>query len=1037
MECLHDGSKGGDLLDIVILSSSASEAAGLWVSYLSTCFQQVAKERNRPPFKVLCLSVEDVLTGVTVASQHDSVFKARLQLVILCPVLLQCLSAAKSPGLLGTLLQPGHVLGMLLGVTDESITLQHRAALLCYNQWQRQVVKDQDPMFVGDFLGTAMDILSRSFQLQQAISQIHKDENKAHFSVLPKKIKVGQNKLLVLLVDPLEPNDNVQITIDKNGQKIEITSFKKRNPYTLQFAVPATCLQVSMLVTVAVEKNGKSIGHRLVKCESRMRELDQLLRSSDNPLQFICQTLGLSPGDREQLDVFLAAAFQQNLPPHFNLLRSAGLRYHSSCEEFPTLLHFAAKFGLEKLTWQLLECPGGEQASQIRNSCQLTAADLAERAGHARLANTLKGFLQMTELSNMYSYLKGVSEKQANDLVMNFNCTNYLLPRPLNNTYSVPPAARPVLHSPPPSTHPMQHQYTNVDSYQIPPSPVSVDNFDYNVPSFPIPVHSPMDNYQVPGHAIPYNPPTPPTPSSPLDVLPPGGYMDMQSPNNSTVGSANQLRRKMTLNLPHHEYYNCSGTHETPSTAAYFHSPDDTISCESNVNRHRNSSHSSNSGKSSSTSAQDELAEIINDFKNNVFTIAEVEKLVENWQNRHDVQQSFKEKQKQLNEMREEYERIQQQMKDNMKRATPFERIRKFFTRGKNKNCTGECKTKPQSASSCSSSAAVSHRPASSLSLQSSCSSTSSGRMSTGSGSSLGDSGTHSDSDDRKTSEGSKNDLRSKMLAGRLYMEIPQRDFTKEHEVDEKHKLLESSGSGPKPCFLHRSNSLIQETTIVEEVDENPKSLEETLSTSLVDKEITMVDVHSIPCDTCGNQTEPMYAQVKKLPLPPGSVKKEETAEIATSNENVVRNEEKLPERLIIIESDEDAKKASESSEQSQDTLCNSSQTQQMDSVQTLSNSVDSPDSSENNHLNGSEIKEDSLDDKLTFEEENENGFVKNMVNFIENEHNFNVLDDEIDDTCEHLLDEADTEVVFELPDYVNVTSPPIPPRPACGNVST
>lgn len=44
-----------------------------------------------------------------------------------------------------------------------------------------------------------------------------------------------------------------------------------------------------MLITVTVEKNGKPLGHRLVKCESRMRELDQLLRSSDNPLQFMCQ----------------------------------------------------------------------------------------------------------------------------------------------------------------------------------------------------------------------------------------------------------------------------------------------------------------------------------------------------------------------------------------------------------------------------------------------------------------------------------------------------------------------------------------------------------------------------------------------------------------------------------------------------------------------------------------------------------------------------------------------------------------------------
>lgn len=46
-----------------------------------------------------------------------------------------------------------------------------------------------------------------------------------------------------------------------------------------------------------------------------------------------------------------------------------------------------------------------------------------------------------------------------------------------------------------------------------------------------------------------------------------------------------------------------------------------------------------------SKSPEDELVEIINDFKNNVFTISEVEKLVEAWRNRNDVQQSFREKQ--------------------------------------------------------------------------------------------------------------------------------------------------------------------------------------------------------------------------------------------------------------------------------------------------------------------------------------------------------------------------------------------------------
>ena len=62
-------------------------------------------------------------------------------------------------------------------------------------------------------------------------------------------------------------------------------------------------------------------------------------------------------------------------------------------DEYPTLLHFAARFGLEKLAFQLLETPGGELASDIRNVADLTPADLAEQAGHSKLAHQLRSYM--------------------------------------------------------------------------------------------------------------------------------------------------------------------------------------------------------------------------------------------------------------------------------------------------------------------------------------------------------------------------------------------------------------------------------------------------------------------------------------------------------------------------------------------------------------------------------------------------------------------------------------------------------------------
>lgn len=156
----------------------------------------------------------------------------------------------------------------------------------------------------------------------------------------------------------------MSVIVDRCGEAIDIAHVKRRNPYALQFSIPDRCLEVSMLVGVRISKNGCPLGVRQVKCESRLRELDQILRAHDNPLEFMCQviiiqdnerfdsihlrilhnlhlysqTFGFNPGDREQLDNWMVHAFQRNVPPHFNLLSTpsgvvSAQKVHSS--EFP------------------------------------------------------------------------------------------------------------------------------------------------------------------------------------------------------------------------------------------------------------------------------------------------------------------------------------------------------------------------------------------------------------------------------------------------------------------------------------------------------------------------------------------------------------------------------------------------------------------------------------------------------------------------------------------------------------------------------
>ncbi|XP_051156059.1 phosphoinositide 3-kinase adapter protein 1 isoform X3 [Leptopilina boulardi] len=707
--------------DVVIISSRESEAATLWVNYLTGSFEQISRQQGRPPFRVRHITVEDSLTTNT----EDKLKSSRLQIVVICPFLLKRILTRPEQAMnLSRHLVPDKVLAMMLGVQEDHLTSGHKSALISFQNWKKFPVKDQDEDFVCQFFGAVFAILGNA-------PPTTLKSDKTSFTIHPKKVKLGHSKVIALLNDPLKIEDNVTIIVDRCGDAIDVSNVKRRNPYTLQFSIPDKCLEKSMLVGVRIAKNGCPLGVRQIKCESRLRELDQILRAHDNPLEFMCQTIGFSPGDREQLDNWMVHAFRRNLPPHFNLLSTPSgtipaTKNYTSPDEYPTLLHFAARFGLEKLAFQLLESPGGEQASDIKNVSELSPADLAEQANHTRLAQQLRSYMQMNEFTNIYSYLKIMSEtpveETGNESASSFlrndendDKEDYCRPRPISEAYSVPPAARPITAS--------------LTSFTTPP------------PELPPPnptINSLIEgNYSIAPSPIPINVPLTPTSTHHFNELEQtfAGYLQMHPAGSRTpILSSTPSSSRLTLQSSRQD---CSSL----GIREEFHYDKSSSSSKSREN----------------SGPQDELLEILNDFKNNVFTISELERLVDNWKNRNDVQQSFKDKQRQLTAMREEYERIQKKIKDDMKAPTPFDRIRKLFSKGKKDSLKDSSHANDDSSSTSKSEningTLADRRPVSSLSLHSVSSSSSSGRMSTVSGcsgTSLGDSGTHSDTEDRR-----------------------------------------------------------------------------------------------------------------------------------------------------------------------------------------------------------------------------------------------------------------------------------------------
>ncbi|XP_032515585.2 phosphoinositide 3-kinase adapter protein 1 isoform X1 [Danaus plexippus] len=699
-----------EMEDIAILWSSGSPESALWSDYLVASFDKIMSQRARHHYRVTPVTAEELVSAES-QDKLDKLGKAQLQIVILCPILASKLSELKRELNADTIFKTDKVLVMLLGVEKNQIISNNCEDYSNIDQWKMMSVREKDTSFVDTFLTAAVGIL-RTKDCKDTAA------DRTSFSIVPKKVKIGQSRVIALLNDPIREEDSIKIMVDKKGEVIHIPTFKKRNPYTLQFDIPESCLEVSMLVWVRVSKNGQSLGRRQIKCESRLRELDQLLRASDHPLEFMCQTLGFKTTSKEQLDSWMLNAFQKNIPPHFNLLAS-NEHYNpkadmSSGEEYPTLLHWAARFGLESVCWQLLECPGGAAAVAIRNARRRTPPDLARDHNHHRLADMLADHLKINEFSNMYYYLKNMSDNDKEDSQEEDKHPEELCIVETEDTVDSPSCDHKEDASGAPSdpfsevcTQNLEESPDRKEEKKQRPNPIKLpkvkEQFYQN--DFPLHDHK-IDRVQ---QAIEH------------DYLFQPSNIKVESPkfrpNNLYANSSRLLPQQSDVFLYSPTEESKTFNIETPTSDI------------SQINLNVRNSGSIKSGKDAS--GQEELAEIINDFKNNVFTISEVEKLVMEWRNRNETQQSLKEKQEQLNKMREEYDKIQQKIKDNMKRPTPFERVKKMFSKSKSnkhhETNTGTIEKRNGNT-----------RPNSSLSDSSS----SSGRLSTVSGGSVGE--THS-----------------------------------------------------------------------------------------------------------------------------------------------------------------------------------------------------------------------------------------------------------------------------------------------------
>ncbi|CAB1452354.1 unnamed protein product [Pleuronectes platessa] len=143
-------------------------------------------------------------------------------------------------------------------------------------------------------------------------------------------------------------------------------------------------------VRVTVYINGVPLSKAELQYYSSMEELACLLARVADPVDFMCQALQVPSVDKldDKLSSMLLEAMPSGGFPARQCYNTPERELHHAGS--PTLLHFAAQYGLMGVSSLLLQCPGADRALQTTNQHVQTPAEIARSHGHAELEALLR-----------------------------------------------------------------------------------------------------------------------------------------------------------------------------------------------------------------------------------------------------------------------------------------------------------------------------------------------------------------------------------------------------------------------------------------------------------------------------------------------------------------------------------------------------------------------------------------------------------------------------------------------------------------------
>ncbi|MGH0116928.1 UNVERIFIED_CONTAM: hypothetical protein FKN15_026622 [Acipenser sinensis] len=220
--------------------------------------------------------------------------------------------------------------------------------------------------------------------------------------IQPNRIRCGaEMKMYIILKCKLDNQVKTQVEFSSKDCSSKRESAVLENEYTVSVKAPdMPCGPVS----VTLYFGDLTVCSTSVTYYTDMEEIGNYLLSAVNPIQFLCQAFKITTNNIEALDKLLTESLKKNIPAcglqlfGINQLEEENMSAYQRNEELPTLLHFAAKYGLKKLTVLLLQCPGALQAYSVVNKYGEYPNNIAEKNGFKDLREFMDEYVETAEM---------------------------------------------------------------------------------------------------------------------------------------------------------------------------------------------------------------------------------------------------------------------------------------------------------------------------------------------------------------------------------------------------------------------------------------------------------------------------------------------------------------------------------------------------------------------------------------------------------------------------------------------------------------